>query len=111
MLEDPRDVLNVENEAIKKAVIAKRLGMGRQRVVKKRRAGKSLKNKGGVQKKLAPVRHALEEETVRIGNPEFAQQREDFEAHRLREEKRAKKVAKSEEQKRDESDGGEGEGV
>lgn len=102
VLEDPRDVLNVENEAIKKAVIAKRLGMGRQRVAKKRRAGKSLKNKGGVQKKLAPVRHALEEETVRIGNPEFAQQREDFEAHRLREEKRAKKVAKSEEQKRDE---------
>ncbi|PTB76364.1 hypothetical protein M440DRAFT_1401822 [Trichoderma longibrachiatum ATCC 18648] len=102
VLEDPRDVLNVEKEAIKKAVIAKRLGMGRKRVAKKRRAGKSLKNKGGVQKKLAPVRHALEEETVRIGNPEFAQQREDFEAHRLREEKRAKKVAKSEEQKREE---------
>ncbi|KAL7809629.1 hypothetical protein V8C44DRAFT_142332 [Trichoderma aethiopicum] len=102
VLGDPRDVLNVENEVIKKAVIVKRLGMGRKRVAKKRRAGKSLKSKGGVQKKQVPVRHALEEETVRIGNPEFAQQREDFEAQRLREEKRAKKVAKSEEQKREE---------
>ncbi|OTA05599.1 hypothetical protein A9Z42_0062960 [Trichoderma parareesei] len=101
VLEDPRDVLNVENEVIKNAVIARRQGGGRKSIAM-RRAEKPIKNKARVQKTVAPPRHALEEETVRIGNPEFAQQREGFEAYRLREEKRAKRAAKTEEQKREE---------
>ncbi|KAH0491078.1 hypothetical protein TgHK011_002521 [Trichoderma gracile] len=101
VLADPRDVLNVENEVIKKAVIARRQGEGRKRIAK-RRAQRTSKNKAGVQKNVAPARHALEEETVRIGNPEFAQQREGFEAYRQRKEKRERKAAKTEEQKREE---------
>ncbi|TFB00312.1 Uncharacterized protein CCMA1212_007787 [Trichoderma ghanense] len=104
VLEDPRGVLNVENEVVKKAVIAKRQGERRvgRRSIARRRAGEGSRNKAGVQKKQRHVRHALEEQTVRIGNPEFAQKVEDFEAYRLREEKRLKKAAKSEEQKREE---------
>ncbi|KAL7809769.1 hypothetical protein V8C26DRAFT_411312 [Trichoderma gracile] len=101
VLADPRDVLNVENEVIKKAVIARRQGEGRKSIAK-RRAMKTSKNKAGVQKNVAPARHALEEETVRIGNPEFAQQREGFEAYRQRKEKRERRAAKTEEQKREE---------
>ncbi|KAL6872901.1 hypothetical protein J3F83DRAFT_731330 [Trichoderma novae-zelandiae] len=106
VLEDPRDVLNVENEAIKKAIIKKRQGgesprgRGGKRSIATRRAAaaKASQTKAGVEKKQAPVRHATEEQTARIGNPELAQKADGFEAYRLREEKRERKAAASEEQ-------------
>ncbi|KAL7942528.1 hypothetical protein V8C42DRAFT_331270 [Trichoderma barbatum] len=113
VLENPKDVLNVENEEIKNAVLLKRLrkqghgtslmrgqgssrGRGRDRAVRRAAAIEAARIRAKAKEMRAkPNRHVLEEQTVRIGNPEFARQVAAFqesqakaEAARLRAEKR-----------------------
>ncbi|KAK0761308.1 hypothetical protein N5P37_006257 [Trichoderma harzianum] len=111
VLENPRDVLNVEDEDIKNAVLARRK---RKRdgvsSAKTPRSAKSAKRAAAIEAskqrakakemRAKPNRHVLEEQTVRIGNPEFAQQVAAFEesqakaeAARIRAEKRELKAA------------------
>ncbi|KAL7935437.1 hypothetical protein V8C35DRAFT_299460 [Trichoderma chlorosporum] len=106
VLEDPKDVLNVENEDIKNAVLAKRQkkkggdssSTRRTRSTRsgaKRAAAIEAARQRAKAKAMRPKpnRHVLEEETVRIGNPEFANQVAAFEAARLRAEKRELKAS------------------
>lgn len=75
VLENPRDVLNVENEVIKTRVMKRRLqkqdptGAENSRKRSKRIAKEK---KSEAEKKAAEIEHALEEKTVHIGNPIFA---------------------------------------
>ncbi|KAM0263567.1 hypothetical protein ACHAQJ_001186 [Trichoderma viride] len=86
VLESPKDVLNVENEAIKKTVLMRRqrkqtassgtrggTARGRGRGgIRARRAAKPEASRGAAQRKeakLVEMTHALEEKTVHIGNP------------------------------------------
>ncbi|KAM6485938.1 hypothetical protein HDV62DRAFT_262805 [Trichoderma sp. SZMC 28011] len=106
VLENPRDVLNVEDEDIKNAVLARRK---RKRdgvsSAKTSRSAKSRRRAAAIEAskqrakakemRAKPNRHVLEDLTVRIGNPEFAQQVAAFEesqakaeAARIRAEKR-----------------------
>ncbi|KAL6693983.1 hypothetical protein J3F84DRAFT_58287 [Trichoderma pleuroticola] len=115
VLEDPRDVLNVEDEDIKNAVLARRKrkkdGVSSStRGPRTARSARSAKRAAAIEaakrrakakeQRAKPNRHILEEQTVRIGNPEFAQQVAAFEesqaraeAARLRAEKRELKAA------------------
>jgi hypothetical protein len=82
VLENPKDVLNVENEAIKKTVLMRRqrnlnpsLGKGKKapkRLSPSQRAAQIRARTQGQEKKLKQTTHALEEKTVHIGNPSLA---------------------------------------
>ncbi|KAL6904169.1 hypothetical protein GGI43DRAFT_399771 [Trichoderma evansii] len=76
VLEDPRDVLNVEDKAIKGAFIRRRRrkqnatgAKSRNRTTPKRIAKAK---RGKVEKKPEKIEHALEEKTVQVGNPDLA---------------------------------------
>ncbi|UKZ79826.1 hypothetical protein TrVFT333_007589 [Trichoderma virens FT-333] len=104
VLENPKDVLNVENEDIKNAVLARRQkkrggvspstrgargarGRGGRATISARRAAaiEAARQRAKAKEMRAkPNRHVLEEPTVRIGNPEFAQQVAAFEEARTR---------------------------
>ncbi|KAJ4854946.1 uncharacterized protein T069G_10504 [Trichoderma breve] len=106
VLENPRDVLNVEDEDIKNAVLArrkrKRDGVSSAKTARSKKSAKraaaieaSKQRAKAKEMRAKPNRHVLEEQTVRIGNPEFAQQVAAFEesqakaeAARIRAEKR-----------------------
>ncbi|KAL5091353.1 hypothetical protein Trisim1_003320 [Trichoderma cf. simile WF8] len=106
VLENPRDVLNVEDEDIKNAVLArrkrKRDGVSSAKTPRSKKSAKraaaieaSKQRAKAKEMRAKPNRHVLEDLTVRIGNPEFAQQVAAFEesqakaeAARIRAEKR-----------------------
>ncbi|KAL6818369.1 hypothetical protein GGI42DRAFT_309867 [Trichoderma sp. SZMC 28013] len=115
VVEDPRDVLNVEDEDIKNAVLARRKrkkdgessSAPRARTARSARSAKraaaieiAKRRAKAKEMRAKPNRHVLEDQTVRIGNPEFAQQVAAFEesqaraeAARLRAVKRELKAA------------------
>ncbi|PTB39318.1 hypothetical protein M441DRAFT_59375 [Trichoderma asperellum CBS 433.97] len=75
VLENPRDVLNVENEVIKTRVMRRR--QQKQDPAGAERSGRTAKRiakekKRKAEKKAAEIEHALEEKTVHIGNPILA---------------------------------------
>ncbi|KAL7954874.1 hypothetical protein V8C34DRAFT_261345 [Trichoderma compactum] len=107
VLENPRDVLNVEDEDIKNDALARRKrkkdgvssSTPRARTARSARSAKRAaaievaKWRAKAKKMRAkPNRHVLEDQTVRIGNPEFARQVAAFEAARLRAVKRELKA-------------------
>ncbi|KAL7911785.1 hypothetical protein GGI35DRAFT_298767 [Trichoderma velutinum] len=98
VLEDPRDVLNVEDVDVKNSVLARRrkkkAGVSSSTREKRSRGGQSVmsaKRAAAIEAakqrakakamRAKPNRHILEEQTVRIGNPEFAQQVAAFEEY------------------------------
>ncbi|KAK4085115.1 uncharacterized protein Triagg1_105 [Trichoderma aggressivum f. europaeum] len=99
VLENPRDVLNVEDEEIKNSVLARRKrkkdGVSssppRRRTARSANSAKraaaieAAKQRAKAKEMRAkPNRHILEDQTVRIGNPEFAQQVAAFEESQAR---------------------------
>ncbi|KKO98523.1 hypothetical protein THAR02_09366 [Trichoderma harzianum] len=107
VLENPRDVLNVEDEDIKNAVLARRKrkkdGVSSAKTA---RSAKSAKRAAAIEAskqrakakemRAKPNRHVLEDLTVRIGNPEFARQVAAFEESKAKAEAARIRAAKRE---------------
>ncbi|KAK5988550.1 hypothetical protein PT974_10034 [Cladobotryum mycophilum] len=79
VLSNPRDILNVENEDIKETAIARRnQRRNNQGISAARTRGGRIRGRGGRGGSRASrdPEHALEEKTVRIGNPKIAKRTE-----------------------------------